>query len=177
MEDEQSRPKTEEQKPTPAPAPAPKGEGSTPPAAQKPAGQAGSGKAGQTAQGKEKGGKLAAILIRNTTSASPEARKTLKLLGLLKKFTCVVVQNNVMNRGMLEKIKDYTTYGEVDESTTKMLEEKRGKKGREGKPRKDFHLHPPRGGFERKGIKRSHYQGGALGYRGAKINDLIKKMV
>lgn len=131
----------------------------------------------ETQAASKAGGKLAAILIRNTTAASPEARATLKMLGLLKKFTCVLVDNSKMNRGMLDRIKDYATYGEADDATIKMLDEKRGRKGKEGKPRKDFHLHPPRGGFERKGIKRNYVQGGALGYRGSKINDLIRKMV
>lgn len=40
-----------------------------------------------------------------------------------------------------------------------------------------FRLKPPRKGFERKGIKKQFSIGGALGYRGKKINELIKKMV
>ena len=66
---------------------------------------------------------------------------------------------------------DRTTYGEINEETHKELVAKRGK----GK--KYFALHPPRGGFERKGIKKSYTQKGALGYRGEKINDLIKRML
>jgi len=37
-----------------------------------------------------------------------------------------------------------------------------------------FRLHPPRKGYE--GIKRSFKDGGALGYRGEKINQLIRRM-
>lgn len=40
-----------------------------------------------------------------------------------------------------------------------------------------FRLLPPRGGFERKGIKQPYSMGGALGYRGEHINILIKKML
>jgi large subunit ribosomal protein L30 len=40
-----------------------------------------------------------------------------------------------------------------------------------------FRLNPPRKGFERGGIKKPFTQGGALGYRGEKINDLIKRML
>lgn len=36
-------------------------------------------------------------------------------------------------------------------------------------------LHPPIKGYE--GIKRSFVEGGALGYRGEKINDLIERMI
>ena len=37
-----------------------------------------------------------------------------------------------------------------------------------------FRLHPPRKGYE--GIKHSFNEGGALGYRGKKINQLIRRM-
>ena len=37
-----------------------------------------------------------------------------------------------------------------------------------------FRLHPPRKGYE--GVKRSFKEGGALGYRGEKINQLIRRM-
>ena len=40
-----------------------------------------------------------------------------------------------------------------------------------------FRLKPPTKGFERKGIKKPYSLGGALGYRGKKINDLLKKMI
>jgi len=40
-----------------------------------------------------------------------------------------------------------------------------------------FKLNPPRKGFERKGIKVPFSQGGVLGYRKEKINDLISRMV
>ncbi len=40
-----------------------------------------------------------------------------------------------------------------------------------------FRLRPPRGGFERGGIKKHFKEGGALGYRGEKINELIEKML
>lgn len=40
-----------------------------------------------------------------------------------------------------------------------------------------FHLHPPRGGFERKGIKAPFSIGGSLGYRGNAINALIERML
>jgi large subunit ribosomal protein L30 len=40
-----------------------------------------------------------------------------------------------------------------------------------------FRLNPPRKGWERKGIKKPYSVGGALGYRGKAINDLIKRML
>lgn len=38
-----------------------------------------------------------------------------------------------------------------------------------------FRLNPPKGGFE--GTKRSHSIGGTLGYRGDKINNLLRRMI
>ena len=40
-----------------------------------------------------------------------------------------------------------------------------------------FKLNPPKGGFERGGIKAQFASGGVLGYRKDKINELIKKMM
>lgn len=45
------------------------------------------------------------------------------------------------------------------------------------KVKKVFRLKPPRKGFERAGIKKPFQQGGVLGDRKEKINDLIKRMV
>jgi large subunit ribosomal protein L30 len=39
-----------------------------------------------------------------------------------------------------------------------------------------FRLHPPRKGFERKGVKKSFSVGGVTGHRGEKINDLVMRM-
>jgi len=39
-----------------------------------------------------------------------------------------------------------------------------------------FRLNNPTKGFERKGIKKHFNEGGVLGYRGKKINELIRKM-
>ncbi len=121
--------------------------------------------------------KTAVILIRNITHSSGEIRDTLDMLRLRKKFTCLVLNNSESLKGMLTKVKDYATYGLIDSETQKLLEEKRGLKDAEGKLKNHFHLHPPKGGFERKGVKHSFTQGGVVGNRGVKINDLIKKML
>lgn len=119
------------------------------------------------------GGKMAVILIRSVVGSKSDIKDTLKMLNLLKKNSCSVVEKTPSVEGMLKKVQDYTTYGDVDEATLKELVEKRGK----GKEQKFYSLHPPRKGFERKGIKIQFRNGGALGYRGAKINDLIKRML
>jgi len=121
-------------------------------------------------------GNIAIIRIRGTDDVNGRIEGTMKMLKLLKKHVCSIYPNNPVIVGMAEKCKDYVTYGEIDEETYKMLVDKRGIK-KEGKLQNYFHLSPPRGGFERRGIKYAFTQKGALGYRAGKINDLIKKML
>lgn len=140
--------------------------------------------------------KIAIIRIRGNVNLRKEIKDTFSLLRLYRKNFCIVIENNPSLIGMANKVKDYVTYGEIDDETYKLLIEKRGEefKGREkdskgkieykkfvlinGKKLKPFfRLSPPRGGFERKGIKVSFKAKGALGYRADKINDLIKRMV
>ena len=98
--------------------------------------------------------------------------------------------------GMINKVKDYVTWGEVGEETYKTLldERKEAFKGRSSdskgkinygkfseidgkKIKKFFRLNSPRKGYGREGIKYAFNIGGALGYRGDKINDLITRMI
>jgi len=121
--------------------------------------------------------KLALVLVRGFIRTKNNIIATLFNLRLRRKHACVVLEDTLSNRASAIKCKDYITFGEISDETHKLLLEKRGKKDSEGKLKKFFSLSPPRGGFERKGIKTPFNSGGALGYRGAKINDLIKKMI
>ncbi|MGV8168560.1 MAG: uL30 family ribosomal protein [Candidatus Nanoarchaeia archaeon] len=114
---------------------------------------------------------LAAVLLRGLIGTNKDIRDTLRMLNLQKKFSCTVIQDTPTNRGMLHKCKDYITYGELSEETLKELDSKREKKNNH------YALPPPKGGLERKGIKTPYASKGALGYRGEKINDLLKKMI
>ena len=124
-------------------------------------------------------GKLALILVRGLVGVRKDIKAALYSLRLRKKHVCVVIENTPSNRASAVKCKDYITYGEINDETLKQLLEKRGRKDpkKKGYLKKFFLLHPPRGGFERKGIKTPFKKGGALGYRGPKINELIKKML
>ena len=141
-------------------------------------------------------GKIAAIRVRGITGVKTKIEDTLNMLRLYKNNYCSVLPNNPIYVGMLKKAKDYITWGEIDDETFKILVDKRGEEfhGREAdskgkikyndfvvannkKIKKSFRLNAPRKGFGRKGIKHSFQQGGALGYRAEKINDLIKRMV
>jgi large subunit ribosomal protein L30 len=120
--------------------------------------------------------RLAIIRIRGTDDVNYKMVDTMKMLKLLKKHVCVVYEKNPVILGMAKKCKDYVTYGEIDDETYKMLVDKRGIK-KDNKLMNYFHLQPPKGGFEKRGLKAAYAMKGALGYRGAKINDLIKKML
>ena len=115
--------------------------------------------------------KIAIVRITGGIRLNPDTIDTLSMLNLPKKFSCAVVDDTKTNLGMINKVKDMITFGPVSEETIKLL------KKREEKGKSCYRLHPPIGGFERKGTKKSFKQKGALGNRGEKINDLIKRMV
>lgn len=125
--------------------------------------------------------KIAIVRIRGDINVKNPIIKTLKMLNLYKKNYCVVYDAKPSILGMVQKIKDYVTWGEVDQETLKLLKEKRGEKTKDKKGKEImkpyFRLNPPRKGFGRKGIKAPFTIGGALGNRKEKINDLIKRMV
>jgi large subunit ribosomal protein L30 len=121
--------------------------------------------------------KLAILLVRGRIGMNYNIKHTADLLKLFKKNSCVVLDDTPVHRGMAQKVKDFTTFGNIDEETYTLLVEKRGVKDEEGNVKNVFKLNPPRGGFERKGIKKPFTLGGALGERKDKMNDLIKRMI
>jgi|SRR3989344_8474256 len=70
---------------------------------------------------------LAVIRIRGTSHLSPDHRKTLDLIMLHKPNHCVLVEEQVQLTKMVEKVKDYVTYGEIDLETASALLAKRGR--------------------------------------------------
>lgn len=123
--------------------------------------------------------RFAVIRIRGMANIDIGVINALENLRLVRPHVCVIVENTPSITGMIRKAKDYVTWGEIDDMTLKLLEEKRGEKDPYDpkKLKQFFRLSPPRKGFERKGVKVPFGKGGALGYRGAKINDLIKRMM
>lgn len=141
--------------------------------------------------------KIIVVRVRGRVRLLTKIKDTLNMLRLYNTNYCVVLDNTPVNMGMIAFVKDYITWGEADDAVVKELFEKKGilytgafadsrtKITYSGRYReyngktyvKFFRLHPPRGGYGRKGIKTTFGQGGALGYRGVKINDLVKKMM
>ena len=114
--------------------------------------------------------KVAIILLRGLVNVRTEIKDTLLMLNIYSKNNCVIIKKTPSSMGMLKKIKDYVTWGEIDEEAEKKLKNMKTIK------EKTFRLHPPIKGFERKGIKKSFKEGGALGYRGKEMIKLIEKM-
>lgn len=154
--------------------------------------------------------RIAVVRVRGKVGINPKIKDALKSLRLYRKNYCAVVPNNKNYSGVLKKIKDFTTFGEIDKTTFTKLLQKRGRlPGNKTltddylkqklnidiktfvedffafkRELKDipglklfFRLTPPKGGFERAGIKKSFAVGGVLGYRGKNINKLIQKML
>ncbi len=71
--------------------------------------------------------KIAVIRIRGSIGLKKEIVNTFKLLRLYKKNYCIIIENTPYYIGMLNKIKYYATWGEINEETFKALIEKRGK--------------------------------------------------
>lgn len=139
---------------------------------------------------------LAAVRVRGSIGVNQKVEDTMSMLRLYRKNYCAVVPDNPVYTGMLKNAKDYITWGEIDEETFNTLVSKRGEEfsGRETdakgkikyndfmvvnskKIKKYFRLNPPIKGFGRKGIKHTFREGGALGYRGEAMKELIRRMI
>lgn len=137
---------------------------------------------------------LAVVRIRGTVNLVPKAKQTLKFLKLSRPNHCVIYPKEKSIEGMLRAVENLVTWGEINKETLEKLVYKRGRmpgdKKLEKKDAKEaaksiadkkktkiknvFRLSPPSGGY--KSIKRS-FPKGASGYRGEKINDLLKRMI
>ena len=154
--------------------------------------------------------RIAVIRLSGDTGIKKEIRDTFKLLRLYNKYTCIILPSSQNFLGMIQKINEFVTWGEINKDTFILLLEKRGKITKKEKfsekylkekakislddfadqfikMKKEFKdipglknffkLCPPRGGFEKNGIKKQFSLGGALGYRKEKINELIVRML
>jgi len=150
---------------------------------------------------------FAVIRLRGWVKTSKEIEDTLNMLRLKRNNNCVIVPETPQYKGMLKKVKDYVTYGEIDKETLIELLKKRGEVegGRlteemlkevtkfksfeefadallSGKVKlREFKKIKPvfRLNPPRKGLKskRLPFPRGDLGYRGKEINELIRRML
>lgn len=68
----------------------------------------------------------AVIRVRGTVNVKPDIKKTMRLLRLNRTNHCVLVEENPVSKGMLQIIKDYTTWGEINKETLSKLISSRG---------------------------------------------------
>lgn len=113
--------------------------------------------------------KIAVVRIRGLVKIRGDFVRTLRLLNLDKKNHCVIIESKPEIIGLVRKVKDFVAWGEVSDDVIKLLESR--KKG------VFYALCSPKRGFARKGIRMPFNKGGDLGYRGNKINDLLKRMI
>lgn len=151
---------------------------------------------------------FAVVRVRGHVNVRRDIKDTMRMLHLTRVNHLTFIPRNPDFVGMLNKVKDYVTWGEAEPEVLAKLLLRRGRV--EGnKPIDDAYvktnskytsvwdfaqaiargeaglsavkglkpvlrLSPPRKGYE--GIKRSYKEGGALGYRGAAINELLTRM-
>ena len=139
----------------------------------------------------------AVIRVRGLINIKPDIKKTLQLLRLTRANHSVLISKTPVTQGMLQRVKDYVTWGEIDNKTLEKMIEKRGRLagdkkldsenakgisgviGNEGTAKNTdmkpvFRLSPPSRGYK---STRKLYPKGALGYRGEKINELLNRMI
>ncbi len=114
---------------------------------------------------------LAAIRISGQVGLNKPIKETLTRLRLTKKYTCVVFEKPTkVEEGMINAVKDFVAFGEINAEMYKKLVDARGQKGK-----KFFRLHPPRKGIDSKkhfGVKK-----GVLGNNKDKLNELMERML
>jgi large subunit ribosomal protein L30 len=68
----------------------------------------------------------AAVRVRGIVNVKPNIKHTLKMLCLTRANHCVLLEENDVYKGMLQVVKDYTTWGEINTKTLSKLILSRG---------------------------------------------------
>jgi len=151
--------------------------------------------------------RIAIVRVRGGVGVGKNPERQLKFLKLNRVNHCVIVDDSPQYMGMIAKCKDYITWGEMEKETFAMLIKKRGMASGNKRLSEEnfknsgfnsvedfstkfmnfecglnaiknikpvFRLHPPKGGYR---YIKKQYPTGALGHRGEKINELIRKMI
>lgn len=69
----------------------------------------------------------AVVRVRGSVGVRGDIADTMKMLRLHRVNHCVVIPENEHYTGMIKKVKDYVTYGEIDKDTLVALILKRGR--------------------------------------------------
>ena len=112
---------------------------------------------------------IAVIRITGDVGLNRDIAETFNRLKLRRKYSCVVFEKPTKEKlGMVNKVRDFVAFGEINSETYKKLVEKR-----KTKIKNFFRLHPPRGGIKTK----LHFPKGVLGNHKGEINKLIERML
>lgn len=131
---------------------------------------------------------IVVIRVRGRIGVRRTIKETLNRLNVKRVNNLTLIFGTKSNLGMLEKCKDFVTYGIIDEAQLADLFDRKGmkvakedisalvagKKNARDVVKIPITMHPPRRGYE--GTKRAYSTGGALGYRGDEIIKLINRM-
>ena len=109
---------------------------------------------------------FAVVRLRGSVNRDKKTKDAMAMLRLHRINHCVLLPENTATNGMLKRVENWVTWGEVSKEQEKELKQKR--KG------PVYRLSPPSHGL--KSIK-AHYPKGDLGYRGKEIDKLLKRMV
>jgi large subunit ribosomal protein L30 len=113
---------------------------------------------------------IAAVKVRGNVDVPQPVKDTMTNLGLKNRNQIVFYEDSDSVRGMMNKAKDYITYGEVSEEVIEKVKE-RYEKVESGKV---ISARPPSKGF--RDTRRGFNQGGSLGERKS-LDSLIERMV
>ena len=146
--------------------------------------------------------RIAVVKVRGNINVAHSVRDTMKMINLTRVNHCVIIDDRKQYLGMLQKAKDYITWGEVSDKMLKKMLVKRGKVTDEMvagstkyktldefigaylkfevelddiKAGPVFRLSPPKRGYA--STKKAFGQHGSLGNRHEKINDLLVRMI
>jgi len=111
---------------------------------------------------------IAVVRIRGEVKVSHKIETTMQMLGLKRRNMVSLLPSNDSTLGMIRKVEDFVTWGEVSDDIVSKLKQKS-----KDKESKIFNMPPPK-----KSLKnvRKRYPAGDLGYRGKEINKLIERM-
>ncbi|MBT5274468.1 50S ribosomal protein L30 [Candidatus Woesearchaeota archaeon] len=70
---------------------------------------------------------IAVLRIRGEVGVRDQIKQAMNLMKLHRKNRVILLKNTQSNVGMINKVKDYCTFGEVDAELVKELLEKRGR--------------------------------------------------
>ena len=134
------------------------------------------------------------IRIAGLVEIPPQPQEAMFRMRLRRKYSAVLIEPTKENMSLLETVRNFVAYGDINKETLKLLIEKRAQSIDKKKinaetiieqmNKKDleslgvkpfFRLHPPRGGIDSK----IHFprKKGVLGDNKEKINDLVRRML